>query len=215
VTILAVSKKRSSVSMREAYAVGQRCFGESYLQEAIDKQAELADLDIEWHFIGPIQSNKTRSIAENFAWVHSVDRFKVAQRLNNQRPSRLEPLKVCIQVNIDDEASKSGVREQELPALARALLALPHLRLTGLMAIPLPRSDYAQQLAAFQRVAKLQTQLQDFLGMPLTTLSMGMSSDLEAAIAAGSTLIRIGTDLFGPRNRANGLAPAYGLTNCD
>ena len=214
-TILAVSKKRSSVSMREAYAVGQRCFGESYLQEAIDKQAELADLDIEWHFIGPIQSNKTRSIAENFAWVHSVDRFKVAQRLNNQRPSRLEPLKVCIQVNIDDEASKSGVREQELPALARALLALPHLRLTGLMAIPLPRSDYAQQLAAFQRVAKLQTQLQDFLGMPLTTLSMGMSSDLEAAIAAGSTLIRIGTDLFGPRNRANGLAPAYGLTNCD
>lgn len=199
VKILAVSKTQPASRIAEAVSAGQCCFGENYLQEALDKQSQLSDLNIEWHFIGPIQSNKTRAIAESFAWVHSIDRLKIAQRLSEQRPVTMPPLQICIQINIDDEASKSGVRPLELPALAKAVANLPRLQLTGLMAIPLPRADYGEQLAAFQRVADLQQSLQQSLDCALPTLSMGMSGDLEAAIAAGSTLVRIGTDLFGPR----------------
>lgn len=208
IKILAVSKTRNAETVAEAIAAGQRCFGENYLQEALDKQLALTDLnlnkDIEWHFIGPIQSNKTRAIADNFAWVHSVDRLKIAQRLSEQRPSTLAPLKICLQINIDKEASKSGVLAEQVPALARAVNNLPGLELTGLMAIPLPRSEFSAQLGVFQKVAILRDQLQEQLGRPIPTLSMGMSADLEAAIAAGSTLVRVGTDLFGPRNTANG-----------
>lgn len=209
VKILAVSKTQPASRIREAVAAGQTCFGENYLQEALVKQTELKqteikqtglqDQNIEWHFIGPIQSNKTRAIAEHFDWVHSIDRFKIAQRLSEHRPQQLPPLTVCIQVNLDDEASKSGVPAKDLPALAAAVINLPRLQLTGLMAIPLPRAEYREQLAAFLRVAELNQSLEQKLGRSLPTLSMGMSGDLEAAIAAGSTLVRIGTDLFGPR----------------
>lgn len=200
VGLIAVSKKHSAAAIRRLFELGQRMFGESYLQEALDKQAELADLDIDWHFIGPIQSNKTRSIAEHFSWVHSVDRPKIAQRLNEQRPETLPPLNICLQVNIDREASKSGVSADELPALAEAVTSLPRLRLRGLMAIPAPRDDYEGQLAAFSELRQLFEELQkQFPEAPLDTLSMGMSSDLEAAVAAGATLVRVGTDLFGAR----------------
>ncbi|WP_122433115.1 YggS family pyridoxal phosphate-dependent enzyme [Pseudomonas viridiflava] len=196
VGLLAVSKTKPSSALREAYAAGLRDFGENYLQEALGKQAELADLPLCWHFIGPIQSNKTRAIAENFAWVHSVDRLKIAQRLSEQRPEGLEPLNICIQVNVSGEASKSGCTPEDLPALAAAISALPHLRLRGLMAIPEPTEDQAEQAAAFAAVRTLQDQLD----LPLDTLSMGMSHDLEAAIAQGATWVRIGTALFGARD---------------
>lgn len=200
VTLIAVSKKHSSAAVRGLFHSGQRVFGESYVQEALDKQAELTDLDIEWHFIGPIQSNKTRAIAEHFSWVHSVDRLKIAQRLNEQRPEDLPPLNVCLQVNIDREASKSGVVAEDLPGLAEAVAALPRLRLRGLMAIPAPREDYEGQLSAFSALRTMFEELQDRLpDAPLDTQSMGMSSDLEAAIAAGATQVRVGTDLFGTR----------------
>ncbi|MGQ3821999.1 YggS family pyridoxal phosphate-dependent enzyme [Pseudomonas alliivorans] len=196
VGLLAVSKTKPSSALREAYAAGLRDFGENYLQEALGKQAELADLPLCWHFIGPIQSNKTRAIAENFAWVHSVDRLKIAQRLSEQRPEGLEPLNICIQVNISGEASKSGCTPEDLPALAAAISALPRLKLRGLMAIPEPTEDQAEQAAAFAAVRTLQ----DHLDLPLDTLSMGMSHDLEAAIAQGATWVRIGTALFGARD---------------
>ncbi|MEE4718553.1 YggS family pyridoxal phosphate-dependent enzyme [Pseudomonas alliivorans] len=196
VGLLAVSKTKPSSALREAYAAGLRDFGENYLQEALGKQAELADLPLCWHFIGPIQSNKTRAIAENFAWVHSVDRLKIAQRLSEQRPEGLEPLNICIQVNVSGEASKSGCTPEDLPALAAAISALPRLRLRGLMAIPEPTEDQAEQAAAFAAVRTLQ----DHLDLPLDTLSMGMSHDLEAAIAQGATWVRIGTALFGARD---------------
>ena len=196
VGLLAVSKTKPSSALREAYAAGLRDFGENYLQEALSKQAELADLPLCWHFIGPIQSNKTRAIAENFAWVHSVDRLKIAQRLSEQRPEGLEPLNICIQVNVSGEASKSGCTPEDLPALAAAISALPRLKLRGLMAIPEPTEDQAEQAAAFAAVRTLQDQLD----LPLDTLSMGMSHDLEAAIAQGSTWVRIGTALFGARD---------------
>ncbi|MEE4305437.1 YggS family pyridoxal phosphate-dependent enzyme [Pseudomonas alliivorans] len=196
VGLLAVSKTKPSSALREAYAAGLRDFGENYLQEALGKQAELADLPLCWHFIGPIQSNKTRAIAENFAWVHSVDRLKIAQRLSEQRPEGLEPLNICIQVNVSGEASKSGCTPEDLPALAAAISALPRLKLRGLMAIPEPTEDQAEQAAAFAAVRTLQ----DHLGLPLDTLSMGMSHDLEAAIAQGATWVRIGTALFGARD---------------
>ncbi|TWR88558.1 YggS family pyridoxal phosphate-dependent enzyme [Pseudomonas saxonica] len=194
--LLAVSKTKPAAALREAYAAGLRDFGENYLQEARAKQVELADLHLCWHFIGPIQSNKTREIAEHFAWVHSVDRLKIAQRLSEQRPAELPPLNICIQVNVSGEASKSGCTPHDLPALAAAISALPRLKLRGLMAIPEPTEDRAAQDAAFATVR----QLQESLNMGLDTLSMGMSHDLESAIAQGATWVRIGTALFGARD---------------
>ena len=194
--LLAVSKTKPAAALREAYAAGLRDFGENYLQEARAKQVELADLPLCWHFIGPIQSNKTREIAEHFAWVHSVDRLKIAQRLSEQRPAELPPLNICIQVNVSGEASKSGCTPHDLPALAAAINALPRLKLRGLMAIPEPTDDRAAQDAAFATVR----QLQESLNMGLDTLSMGMSHDLESAIAQGATWVRIGTALFGARD---------------
>ncbi|MBJ2288930.1 YggS family pyridoxal phosphate-dependent enzyme [Pseudomonas sp. MF5691] len=196
VHLLAVSKTKPAQAVREAYAAGMRDFGENYLQEALGKQADLTDLPLSWHFIGPIQSNKTRAIAENFAWVHSVDRLKIAQRLSEQRPADLPPLNICIQVNVSGEASKSGCTPADLPALAEAIQALPRLKLRGLMAIPEPTDDRAQQDAAFAAVRDLQVSLD----LGLDTLSMGMSHDLESAIAQGATWVRIGTALFGARD---------------
>ena len=196
VHLLAVSKTKPAQAVREAYAAGMRDFGENYLQEALGKQAELTDLPLSWHFIGPIQSNKTRAIAEHFAWVHSVDRLKIAQRLSEQRPADLPPLNICIQVNVSGEASKSGCTPADLPALAEAIQALPRLKLRGLMAIPEPTDDRAQQDAAFAAVRDLQVSLD----LGLDTLSMGMSHDLESAIAQGATWVRIGTALFGARD---------------
>lgn len=196
VQLLAVSKTKPAQALREAYAAGLRDFGENYLQEALGKQLELADLPLIWHFIGPIQSNKTRAIAEHFDWVHSVDRLKIAQRLSEQRPAELPPLNICIQVNVSGEASKSGCTPDDLPALAAAISALPRLKLRGLMAIPEPTDDRPEQDAAFAAVQKLQASLE----LPLDTLSMGMSHDLESAIAQGATWVRIGTALFGARD---------------
>lgn len=200
VQLLAVSKTKPAAAVREAYAAGVRDFGENYLQEALGKQRELTDLPLCWHFIGPIQSNKTRDIAQNFAWVHSVDRLKIAQRLSEQRPAELPALNICIQVNVSGEASKSGCTPADLPALAAAIKALPHLTLRGLMAIPEPTDDRAEQDAAFAAVRELNKSLQDSLNLPLDTLSMGMSHDLESAIAQGATWVRIGTALFGARD---------------
>lgn len=194
--LLAVSKTKPAQAVREAYAAGLHDFGENYLQEALGKQADLTDLPLSWHFIGPIQSNKTRAIAENFAWVHSVDRLKIAQRLSEQRPADLPPLNICIQVNVSGEASKSGCTPADLPALATAISALPRLKLRGLMAIPEPTEDRAEQDAAFATVRDLQASL----NLQLDTLSMGMSHDLESAIAQGATWVRIGTALFGARD---------------
>lgn len=196
VQLLAVSKTKPAEALREAYAAGLRDFGENYLQEALGKQLELADLPLIWHFIGPIQSNKTRAIAEHFAWVHSVDRLKIAQRLSEQRPADLPPLNICIQVNVSGEASKSGCTPADLPALANAISELPRIKLRGLMAIPEPTDDRAAQDAAFAAVQSLQASL----NLPLDTLSMGMSHDLESAIAQGATWVRIGTALFGARD---------------
>lgn len=200
VKLLAVSKTKPAEAVREAFAAGVRDFGENYLQEALGKQLELTDLPLSWHFIGPIQSNKTRAIAEHFAWVHSVDRLKIAQRLSEQRPADLPPLNICIQVNVSGEASKSGCTPADLPALASAISALPRLVLRGLMAIPEPTDDRAEQDAAFAAVRELNQSLQASLKLPLDTLSMGMSHDLESAIAQGATWVRIGTALFGARN---------------
>ena len=194
--LLAVSKTKPAAAVREAFAAGLRDFGENYLQEALDKQAELSELPLIWHFIGPIQSNKTKPIAEHFAWVHSVDRLKIAQRLSEQRPAGLPPLNICLQVNVSAEASKSGCAPAELAALAQAVSQLPNLRLRGLMAIPEPTDDVAAQRAAFARLRELR----DGLPLPLDTLSMGMSHDLDAAIAEGATWVRIGTALFGARD---------------
>ncbi|WP_417703665.1 YggS family pyridoxal phosphate-dependent enzyme [Pseudomonas sp.] len=194
--LLAVSKTKPAAAIREAHAAGLRDFGENYLQEALEKQAELSDLPLIWHFIGPIQSNKTRPIAEHFDWVHSVDRLKIAQRLSEQRPAHLPPLNICLQVNVSAEDSKSGCSPEALPELAKAVAALPNLSLRGLMAIPEPTDDVAAQHAAFAHLR----QLRDDLALDLDTLSMGMSHDLEAAIAEGATWVRIGTALFGARD---------------
>ncbi|WP_217476003.1 YggS family pyridoxal phosphate-dependent enzyme [Stutzerimonas stutzeri] len=195
VHLLAVSKTQPADAIRRASEAGLHDFGENYLQEALEKQAALSDLPLTWHFIGPIQSNKTKSIAEHFDWVHSVDRLKIAQRLSDQRPESLPPLNICLQVNVSGEASKSGCEPQEVPQLAHAIAALPRLRLRGLMAIPEPTDDPAEQRAAFARLRQLQTELQ----LGLDTLSIGMSQDLEAAIAEGATWVRVGTALFGAR----------------
>lgn len=196
--ILAVSKTVSAERIRQAYTCGQRAFGESYVQEARPKQEALRDLAIEWHFIGPIQANKTRPLAEHFAWVHSVDRLRIAERLSQQRPVELPPLNICIQINIDREPSKSGVLPEELPALAHRVAVLPHLRLRGLMAIPRPSTNPDEQADSFRRVRQLLDNLRSE-GLALDTLSMGMSDDLEAAVAQGATWVRIGTAIFGAR----------------
>ncbi len=199
VRLLAVSKTWPADSVREAVAAGQRAFGENYVQEGAEKVDALAGLGLEWHFIGPLQSNKTRLVANRFAWVHSIDRLKIAERLSAQRDAHLPPLEVCIQVNVSGEASKSGVAPAELPALAQAVAGLPRLRLRGLMAIPEPTSDVAVQRARFAALRELRDQL-NAGGLALDTLSMGMSDDLEAAIAEGSTMVRVGTAIFGSRS---------------
>lgn len=200
VQLIAVSKTQPAPALAAAYAWGQRAFGENYLQEALDKQLQLAHLPgIEWHFIGPIQSNKTRPIAEHFDWVHSVDRLKIAQRLHEQRPDSLPPLNLCVQVNIDDETTKSGISLEELPALVKAITPLSRLALRGLMAIPAATNDPAQQRAAFAKLRMALAQLNQ-QGYALDCLSMGMSGDMEAAIAEGATFVRVGTDIFGARN---------------
>ncbi len=199
VRLLAVSKTFPAAAVREAYAAGQSAFGENYLQEALDKMALLQDLPLEWHFIGPIQSNKTRAIAEHFAWVHSVDRLKIAERLSAQRPIHLPPLNVCLQVNVSGEVTKSGVAPDDVVPLARAVMRLPHLRLRGLMAIPAPAQDEAMQHAPFMQLKQLLEQLNKE-GAGLDTLSMGMSHDFPAAIREGATIVRIGTAIFGSRN---------------
>lgn len=199
VQLLAVSKKHPAASIREALAAGQTCFGENYAQEMAEKAAELAGSGIEWHFIGPIQSNKTRLIAATARWVHSVDSFRVAQRLSEQKPADAPPINICLQVNISAEDSKSGVTPAALPVLAAQVLALPGVRLRGLMAIPAPEGDFERQRAVFAQVRALQEQLLE-QGLALDTLSMGMTDDMEAAIAEGATIVRIGTAIFGSRN---------------
>jgi pyridoxal phosphate enzyme (YggS family) len=200
VTLLAVSKTFSATAVREAQAAGARRFGENYVQEGLAKIEELADLraGLEWHLIGPLQSNKTRPVAEAFDWVHSVDRLKIAERLSEQRPADLPPLQVCLQVNISGEASKSGCVPADVPALARAVAALPRLTLRGLMAVPEPAADFEAQRVPHRALAQLYEQLKAE-GLALDTLSMGMSADLEAAIAEGATMVRVGTAIFGRR----------------
>jgi len=198
VNLLAVSKAQSALAIREAYAAGQKLFGENYLQEALDKQSQLTDLAIEWHFIGPIQSNKTQLIAQHFNWVHSIDRLKIAQRLNDARPETLAPLQVCIQVNISNEESKSGVTQQELETLASAISKLPRLKLRGLMAIPEPSNDNNKQRIQFKKVRECYDALLE-KGFTLDTLSIGMSDDYRIAIEEGATIVRIGSALFGAR----------------
>ncbi|HET9044064.1 MAG TPA: YggS family pyridoxal phosphate-dependent enzyme [Burkholderiales bacterium] len=199
IVLVAVSKTFPADAVRAAHAAGQRDFGENHAQDAVAKIDALGDLDLVWHFIGPVQSNKTRSIAAHVAWVHSIDRLKIAERLAAQRPEALPPLQVCIQVNVSGEATKSGVAPAEAPALARAVAALPRLRLRGLMAIPEPTDDPALQRRRFESLRDLRDRLAAD-GLALDTLSMGMSDDLEAAIAAGATMVRVGTAIFGARS---------------
>ena len=198
VSLLAVSKTWGPEAVLAAHAAGQSAFGENYIQEAVDKISVLKDLPLEWHCIGPIQSNKTRWVAEYFDWVHSVDRLKIAQRLSEQRPDHLPPLQVCIQVNVDGGETKSGVSPLELPALAQAVAALPRLQLRGLMTIPEPAETDAQMRAVHAQAKALFESLRQ-QGLSLDTLSMGMSADMEAAIAEGSTMVRVGTAIFGKR----------------
>ncbi|HEX2545608.1 MAG TPA: YggS family pyridoxal phosphate-dependent enzyme [Ramlibacter sp.] len=200
VTLLCVSKTFGPDAVREAFAAGESAFGENYIQEGVEKQALLADLPLQWHCIGPIQSNKTRLVATHFAWAHGVERLKIAQRLSEQRPEHLPPLQVCIQVNIDGGASKAGVAPGEVQALAREVMALPHLKLRGLMTIPEPAESFEAQLAVHRKARALFDDLRA-AGLPLDTLSMGMTADLEAAIHAGSTMVRVGTAVFGTRGR--------------
>ncbi|WP_062263265.1 YggS family pyridoxal phosphate-dependent enzyme [Endozoicomonas arenosclerae] len=201
VKLLAVSKTKPASMISELWQLGQRDFGENYLQEAADKITELKKLDgLVWHFIGPIQSNKTRDIASHFQWVHSVERFKIAKRLNDQRPDDLPPLNICIQANISNEESKSGANLKELPELVVAISQLPKLKLRGLMAIPAPESDPEKQRAPFKKLADTLESLNREHHLDMDTLSMGMTGDLEAAVAEGATMVRIGTALFGARD---------------
>ena len=199
IQLLAVSKTKPAAAIREAYAAGQRRFGENYVQEAVAKMQELSDLDIEWHYIGGIQSNKTRIIAAHFDWAHGVASLKHARRLSEQRPDTLPPLYICLQVNISGESSKQGVIPTDAPGLAAAIAGLPHIRLRGLMALPEATDDPQRQQAAFRSVRELLESL-NRTGLQLDTLSMGMSNDLEAAIGEGATMVRIGTAIFGARN---------------
>ena len=198
VTLVAVSKTQPADALRALAQAGQVAFGENYLQEALTKQAALADLPLQWHFIGPIQSNKTRDIAARFDWVHSVERLKIAQRLNDQRPAEAPPLSVCVQVNVSREASKSGCAPGELAALAAAIAELPRLRLRGLMAIPAPIAQSADPAQPYRLLREAFEALRA-LGLPVDTLSMGMSDDFELAITHGATHVRVGSALFGPR----------------
>jgi pyridoxal phosphate enzyme (YggS family) len=198
IRLLAVSKQQSADAIRTIAAHGQRDFGESYLQEALDKQSALADLPLCWHYIGQLQSNKTRPIAEHFDWVHTVDRLKIAERLSAQRPSHAQPLNVCVQVKLADEVGKGGIWPNEARELASLIARLPHLTLRGLMCIPPPSEHFDTQRAYFEQMATLVAELNRD-GMKLDTLSMGMSGDLEAAIAAGATIVRVGTAIFGER----------------
>ena len=198
VTLLAVSKTFGIEAVREAHVAGQNAFGENYIQEAVEKIAVLRELKLQWHCIGPVQSNKTRLVATHFDWVHTIDRLKIAQRLSQHRPPELAPLQLCIQVNIDGGATKAGVAPQEVPALAVEIAQLPRLKLRGLMTIPEPADDFTAQRAVHMRTRALFDQL-NAAGLQLDTLSMGMTADLEAAIAAGGTLVRIGTAIFGGR----------------
>ena len=198
IALLAVSKTCAAGEVRAAHAAGQREFGESYVQEATEKIAALSDLPLVWHFIGPIQSNKTRLVAEHFDWVQTLDRLKIAQRLSEQRPAGRPPLQVCIQVNVDGGASKSGVSPSEALALAQSVAALPKLRLRGIMSIPEPTPDFVAACALFARVKAVFDAL-NAEGLALDTLSMGMSADMEAAIQSGSTMVRVGTAIFGGR----------------
>lgn len=197
--LLAVSKTKPAADIRAAHDAGQHAFGENYLQDALPKIAELAPLKLEWHYIGRIQGNKTRDIAQHFAWVHGIDRLKHAQRLSEQRSAEQAPLQCCIQVNLSGESSKGGVQPGELRSLAHAIARLPKLQLRGLMTMPDPHSPSSTQAGVFHELAALREQLNSD-GLALDTLSMGMSGDLELAIAAGSTLVRVGTDIFGARN---------------
>jgi len=198
VTLLAVSKTFAADAVQAAFAAGQTDFGENYIQEAVDKITQLRHLPLVWHCIGPIQSNKTRLVAEHFDWVHTVDRLKIAQRLSEQRPAHLPPLQVCIQVNVDGGATKSGVAPDAALALAQTVASLPHMRLRGLMCIPEPAADFVAACAVFTRARDLFDAF-NVAGLALDTLSMGMSADLEAAIASGSTLVRVGSAIFGRR----------------
>ncbi|MEO6422991.1 MAG: YggS family pyridoxal phosphate-dependent enzyme [Candidatus Nitrotoga sp.] len=199
IELLAVSKGFSAVAVREAYQAGQRLFGESYIQEAMDKIDQLRDLPLQWHFIGPVQSNKTRAVATHFAWVHCVDRLKIAERLSAQRPASLPPLNVCIQVNVSGEDSKSGVAPEGVMELAQAVARLPQLKLRGLMAIPAPVEGLEAQRVPLAKLRELM-QLINKQGLALDTLSMGMSHDLSAAILEGATIVRVGSAIFGERN---------------
>jgi pyridoxal phosphate enzyme (YggS family) len=205
ITLLAVSKTFDAQAVLIAAQAGQRVFGENYVQEAIDKISATRELNpnlqLEWHFIGPIQSNKTRQIAEHFDWVHSVDRLKIAQRLSEQRPADMPPLQICLQVNVSGEETKSGIEPDALLELARGVNTLPNIRLRGLMAIPEPTEDVEQQRAAFAKLRFMQNDLQA-VGIPTDTLSMGMSADMDAAIAEDATIVRIGTAIFGGRDYA-------------
>jgi pyridoxal phosphate enzyme (YggS family) len=198
IRLLAVSKRKPTEDIREAYRCGQRHFGENYLQEAQQKILMLTDLDISWHFIGAIQSNKTKVIAEHFDWVHCVDRLKIAQRLSEQRPASLQPLNVCIQVNIDEEKSKAGIALEQVPELSQQISQLPNIRVRGLMAIPAPSTSVESQRRPFAKLRQALDQMKQS-GLDCDTLSIGMSHDSEAAIAEGSTLVRIGTAIFGER----------------
>jgi pyridoxal phosphate enzyme (YggS family) len=199
VKLLAVSKKHPVTAILEAVSAGQRDFGENQVQEGIEKITEIDNPDLTWHFIGHLQTNKTRLVAEHFSWVHSVDRLKVARRLSEQRPDALGDLNVCVQVNVDDEASKSGASPDEAADLAAAIMELPRLRLRGLMCLPAIREDFEEQRQPFRQLRELGDRLRN-AGMPIDTLSMGMSDDFRAAIFEGSTIVRIGTAVFGPRS---------------
>ena len=198
VHLLAVSKTMPAQAVRDAHAAGQVAFGENYIQEGVDKIASLADLPLEWHCIGPIQSNKTKLVAENFAWVHSIDRLKIAERLSAQRPANLPALQICLQVNVDGGRNKSGVAPADLLALAQAVAQLPHLQLRGIMTIPEPAENEAAARAVHRQAKDLFDGLKA-AGLSVDTLSMGMTGDLEAAIAEGSTCVRVGTAIFGQR----------------
>lgn len=200
ITLLAVSKTWPASAVQDAAAAGQRSFGENYVQEGVDKATELQALQLEWHFIGPLQSNKTRRVAETFDWVHSIDRLKIAERLSEQRPDSLAPLQVCLQVNVSAEDTKSGVALEEVPELAKRIASLPRLKLRGLMAIPAPVEDFSLQRPAFRRLREAFEQLNS-AGLSIDTLSMGMSHDIEAAIAEGATMVRVGTAIFGERTK--------------
>jgi pyridoxal phosphate enzyme (YggS family) len=203
VLLLAVSKTRTSTQIKAALAAGITSFGENYLQEALEKIDQLSSAELDWHFIGPLQSNKTRLAAENFSWIHSVDRLKIAQRLSDQRPSTMAPLNLCLQINIDNEPSKSGFSAQQALAAAADIANLPNVKLRGLMAIPQSRTDLKAQRTPFIKLRQLKDQINSLLdnSQKLDTLSMGMSGDMAAAILEGATIVRVGTDIFGPRSR--------------